>query len=162
MTLYSTIYEQFFHRIEEDRDFFNYFQLSDEEMMEVANTRASAYMEEAICRITMQCNPTIDFTSRNEEKTAFKADLTANEQYLIASLMFEQYIERDVAYLKRLSVNYTSTELRVFSPDNWRLSFNELYERVHIQNVGLLNQYKNTDRLTGQYRLIDFGSFDTQ
>lgn len=162
MTLYSTIFEQFFHRIEEDRDFFNYFELSDEEMMKVANARASAYMEEAVSRITIQCFPTIDFSVRNADNTAFVADLTTSEQYLIASLMFEQYIERDIAYLKRLSVNYTSTELRVFSPDNWRQSFNELYGRVSMQNIGLMNHYRNTDRLTGAYRTINFASFDAK
>ena len=163
MTPYSTIYEKFFHRIEEDREFFNYFQLPDAQVMEVAQERASAYMEEAVSKIILNCSPVpVDLTQRTETPAGFAADLTPSEIYLISSLMFEQYIERDIAYLKKLTVNYTSKELTVFSPDNWRNSFRELYESVKEENEGLLNLYKNKDRMTGAYLTVDFSAFDAQ
>ena len=162
MTPYSEIYDQFFHRIEEDRDFFNYYKLSDDEVMAVAKERASAYMDEAVARITINCLPTIDFDARTEDGTGFQEDLTPSEKFLISSLMFEQYMERDIAYLKRLSVNYTNKELTTFSPDNWRNSFQNMFESVQLKNLALMDKYKNTDRLTGQYRVLDFSSFDAE
>lgn len=162
MTPYSKIYDRFFHRIEEDRDFFNYYELSDDQVMEVAQQRASGYMEEAVSRIILECFPQIDFTDRNPEGDAFSADLTRAEEHLLASLMFEQYLERDISYLKRMCVNYTSKELQVFSPDNWRNSFNALYQSVKQDNDRLMSQYKDKDRLTGQYLSVDFASYDTE
>ena len=159
MTPYTTIYDKFFHRIEEDREFFNHFQLPDAQVMEVAQQRASAYMEEAVSRIMMECPQGSVFAQRTTtDPEGFVADLTPSEIYLVSSLMFEQYIERDIAYLKKLTVNYTSKELTIFSPDNWRNSYNELFKTVRNENEGLMNLYKNKDRLTGAYLSVDFSS----
>lgn len=162
MTPYSDIYERFFHRIEEDRDFFDYYKLPEVDMLAVATKRANAYMEEAVSRILIYCLPQIDFSKRTGDDSGFAETLTPGEIYLIASLMFEQYMERDIAYLKRLSVNYTSKELNVFSPDNWRNSFQAMFENVQHKNAELIDRYKNTDRLTGQFRSINFAAYDTE
>lgn len=162
MTPYSSVYDRFFRRIEEDRDFFNYYELPEDEVMNVAQQRASGYMEEAVSRIILECFPQIDFTDRTSEKDGFTADLTSSELHLLGSLMFEQYLERDISYLKRMCVNYTSKELQVFSPDNWRNSFNSLYQSVKTDNERLMSQYKDKDRLTGKYLSVDFASYDTE
>lgn len=161
MTAYSTIYDWFFHMIEEDRDFFRYYELSDKEVMELAQQRAKPYMEEAVSRIVMSCFPVVDFMARTNEDDGFTQTLTQTEIFLIASLMFEQYMERDIAYLKRLSVNYTSKEMTVFSPDNWRNSFQSMLESIREKNLALMDEYRNKDRETGQFRAImDFAKYD--
>ena len=69
-------------------------------------------------------------------------------------------MERDIATLKTLNVNFTGTELRVFDPSNARKTFLAMYEDVKARNAYLLDVYKNTDRLTGFYTSIDFTSLD--
>lgn len=158
-TSYYDLIEMFFHRIEKDRDFFNYFSLSDEEAMEIAETRAQAYLEEAVARIQIECHPTVDFSDRGDDE--FNWDLNDREKLLVTSLMYEYYLGRDISYLKLQNVNYTSTDLRVFDPSNWRLSFMEMYESVRAQNAELLDIYKNTSRETGEYLALDFSRYDT-
>ena len=161
MTSYSTVLNAFLRRVEKDYKFFNYFGLSDSEAMQLARERALGYMEESVALLTMNGLPKIDFSERDEPLGAFQADLTAQEIYILSSLMYRQYLDRDIAYLSTLSVNYTSTDLRVFDPSNARKTFFDLYAAVCAECDRLVDTYKNTDRKTGAYIGIDFDQFDT-
>ena len=46
-TPYSVLIERFYRRIEKDRDFFNYFEMSDGEALSLAKNRALGYLDEA-------------------------------------------------------------------------------------------------------------------
>ena len=94
------------------------------------------------------------------EDAAFTADLTAQEVYILASLMYRQYLDRDIAYLATLSVNYTSTDLRVFDPSNARKTFAALYQSVCAECDRLVDTYRNTDRLKNVFAGIDFDQYD--
>ena len=161
MTSYSTVLNAFLRRVEKDYKFFNYFGLSDSEAMQLARERALGYMDEAVALITINGMPQIDFSERDEPLGAFTADLTAQEVYILSSLMYRQYLDRDIAYLATLSVNYTSTDLRVFDPSNARKTFASLYNSVCEECDRLVDTYKNTDRVSGAYRGINFDQYDT-
>ena len=47
-TSFSKPIQRFFRFIEEDREFFDYYHLSDSEALDIATTRARAYLQEAI------------------------------------------------------------------------------------------------------------------
>ena len=162
MTSYSTVLNAFLRRVEKDAKFFNYFGLSDSEAMQLARERALGYMEEAVAALTLDGLPTIDLSQRDEPLGAFEADLTAQEVYILSSLMYRQYLDRDIAYLATLSVNYTSTDLRVFDPSNARKTFAELYMAVCTECDRLIDTYRNTDRISGAYVGIDFDQYDTE
>lgn len=105
---------------------------------------------------------TEDFLSYDDSTETFDFEMTRREIHIMASLMFEAYLARDIAKLKALSVNYTPTDVRVFDPSNARKTFQAMYEFVCAQNVTLLDTYRNTDRLTGNYVEINYAAYDEE
>lgn len=160
MTSFNILIDRFFHRIETDRDFFNYFNLTDNEAMELANQRAEALLYEATALLSLRTTHDINFADINYKDKCFNFDLTDKEIILVSSFMYQQYLERDIAKLKVLSVNYTSSNLKVFDPSNARSTFRELYEKVCADNDLLLDEYNNKDRETNQFIRIDYGSYE--
>lgn len=154
--------ERFFYRIEEDRDFFQYLNLDETHAMQLAHRRASHYLTNAVDRLMMDGMPDIDLTDCDLVLAEFNADLTSKEVFLLASLMYEYYLEKDIAKLKTYTVNYTHVDLKVFDPSNARSSFMEMYNSVKAQNEKLLDTYRNTDRLTGAFKAIDFSSYSEE
>lgn len=154
--------ERFFYRIEEDRDFFQYLNLDETHAMQLARRRASHYLMNAVDRLMMDGMPDIDLTDCDLVLAEFNADLTSKEVFLLASLMYEYYLEKDIAKLKTYTVNYTHVDLKVFDPSNARSSFMEMYNSVKAQNEKLLDTYRNTDRLTGAFKAIDFSSYSEE
>lgn len=161
-TPFSIPIERFLHRIEEDRDFFQYFNLSNEEAMSLAYVRSKHYLADAADRIMIECSPEIDFCDRDDVLEQFAEDLTPKEVFLIASIMYEYYLAKDIAKLKTYEVNYTGSNLRVFSPSEARDSFRAIYQDVCSQNEALLDLYHNTNRLTGAYKGIDYASYNEE
>lgn len=159
-TPFSVLIEAFFRRVEADRSFFNYINLDDDEALELAENRAGAYLTEACATIMLECQPTVDFFDVNNNEQCFNFELNGKEIFLIASLMYEMYLDRDIAKLKTLSVNYTSTDLRVFDPSNARKTFATLYNIVCDRNQELKNTYGETVRDTGKYIEINFAQYD--
>lgn len=159
-TEFEVLYDLFFKRIEKDKSFFQYFCLDNEKAEAIAKERTDAYLHEAIGRLILQGAPTVDFTDRDEEKKCFNFTLTDTEKYLLPSLMYENYLDRDVPLLKLMNVNYTPTEMRVFDPTGARNSFMNMYKELKQSNALLVDEYKNTDRSTGTYRSFSFSKYD--
>jgi len=162
VTAYQTILDAFYHRIEKDKEFFNYFNLTDAEALALAKERSLSYMDEALARITFECQPSVDFSDRDDANESFGFTLSKIEIFLVSSLMYQSHLERDIAYLKTLNVNYTSTDLRVFDPSNARSTFMDMYKSVCDQNEALMDKYKNLDRATGTYKTVDFNAYDDE
>lgn len=157
-TTYEQIFDLFFRRIEKDEDFFRYYELSAEEALALAKERASAYLEEAIGIVMSKTLPQIDFNNRDDTK--FNFEFNSMERLLIPSLMYEMYLDRDIAYLKLYEVNFTSSDLKVFSPSDARTSFMTMYNSVKAYNEQLLDDYKNIDRETGKYKRLDYAKYN--
>lgn len=159
-TTFSLPVNAFLRRVEEDRNFFSYFKLSDEEALKLAEYRAKQYLHEAVGLLMLKCSPDVDFGDSDELLEVFNFDLTKTELFLLSSLMYEMYLSRDIAKLKCLSVNYTSTDLRVFDPSNARSTFKALYEMVCAQNLQLIDDYISKDRATGMLKGIVYSNYD--
>lgn len=160
----QTVIDAFFNRIEKDRDFFNYFNLTDSEAAAIAERRSNIYFSEALRRLIVEGVPSVDFTPTlrdddDYEGVSFDYDLTAQELNILPSLMYESYLSRDMSYLKTLSVNYTATDLRVFDPSNARSTFMNMYQSVCERNAALIDRYRNTDRKTNEYIGIDYSKY---
>lgn len=160
MTTYEQVYDWFYTLVEKDWEFFNYYRVTQEEALKIAQDRASRYLEEAVRTIMMKALPQVDFTQRSEDGTGFAFDFTPQEALLVPRLMHQYYLFREFSYLKTREVNFTSSDLKVFDPSNARYSFNEMYRIVSEETAQLLDDYKNTDRLTGRYRAFDPKKFD--
>ena len=92
-TPFVTVIDRFFNRIEEDRDFFEYYSLSDGEAMQLANRRAMFYLRNAVDRMILEGTPEIDFTDTDEMLAQFSEDLTSREVFILASLTYEYDLE---------------------------------------------------------------------
>lgn len=159
-TNFSVPIEYFFRRVEEDRKFFNYFQLTDEEAMEIATNRATHYLYESVTRIVFECPDKAQFFDYNADEAEFNGDLTQREILLLSSLMYEMYLNRDIAKLKCWNVNFTPTDLRVFDPSNARKTFLSMYNTVVSENDHIMDVYRNSDRETGVMVGIDFSAYE--
>src|SRR5574344_671056 len=117
-TSFDTIFTVFFDKIENDSEFFNYYNLTNQEALELATSRAESYLKESIAKLTLKCTPDIDFTNINWETKIINEDLTFIEIDLLGNLMFEMYLHKDISRLKGLEVNFTPKDLQVFSSSN--------------------------------------------
>jgi len=133
--------------------------LTDDEVKGLVDIRCANFLDEAVNRLIIEANPSVDFTDRDTEQ--FNFDLTCSELAIIPSLMYEQYLFRDFSYLKTLNVNYTPTEMRVFDPSNARATFLNIYNTVCATNEKYIDIYKNSDRATGALKSINFANYDS-
>lgn len=158
-TLFSAAYDKFFNRIEKDKDFFIYNNVSTEDAIALANQRAKNYLIESASKIMMNCNADIDFNNYDDTLETFNVDLTTNELNLLAQLMFEQYLGRDFVKLKAFKTSFTPSDLNVFSPANERNTFISMYKFVQEQSEKMLDDYKSRDRITGALKSIDYSKY---
>lgn len=159
MTSYEQLYVPFFNRIEEDAKFFSYYNLTAEEALEIAQKRAKNYLNEAVSILKRNC--TLDFDLvLNDEKEMISEDLTSDEINLLADLMYEVYISRDIATLKSMVNALTSTDLKMLhSPTNERKTFMDMYNTLKYNNEVAMSQYNGRDRKTGKRKVIDYSQY---
>ena len=159
MTTYEQVNDWFFALIEKDMEFFHYFEVSDDEAIKLAQERAQHYLEEAVRLIRTKCLPQVDFTNRavdnDGNEIGFAFDFNGQEELLVPMLMYRFYLFRDIAKLKTYNVNFSSSAIKVFDPSNARTTFQNLYNQIAIETDQLIDDYKNTDRVTGRYRTFD-------
>lgn len=160
-TAYDAIYDVFYRKIERDEDFFQYFNLTQEEAVALAQERAHGYLKEAAALLVRKCQPDISFAYDDTAQTVGTQEesLTDTEIDLLANLMFEAYLAKDIARLRVMNVNYTPTDLQVFSPSAGRKTFMEMYTAVQAENRQAIDDYKSRDRLTGALKAIDYAAF---
>ena len=158
-TPYNDFYGRFFKKIEEDKEYFNYYNLTPEESMELAKERAKTYLQESLAKLTLDSTNDVDFNDYDDTLETVNLDCTKTEIDIIANLMFEMYLFRDVAKLNSLSVSFTPTDLRVFSPAEDRKSFLSMYNDIVAKNINMIDAYNSKDRLTGKRKTVDYTKY---
>lgn len=158
-TTLQEVIDIFFRMVEEDRGFFNYFNLSEAEAIDLATDRATAFLREAAARLSLEVSNGINFLDWDLSKGEWNFVLTDVEKYLLAALSFEVYLSRNVARLKAFELNFVPTDLNVFSPANDRTSFMNMYESVKQANLSMIDNYKSKDRTTNDKLSIDYASY---
>lgn len=160
MTLWEDIYLIFWNKIEKDKTFFQYNNISPEAALSIAKERSKSLIIEAITRLTLSCTPDVDFNNYNADLEQFNIDCTNIEKDLLASLMREKYFDRDKSLLKAFEVRFAPSDLKVFSPAEERRTFLSMYQDIVKENNITISQYKNKDRLTGQFKSINYSEYD--
>ena len=147
-TDFSTILKRFYNRIEKDEKFFNYYNVDINEAIQIATQRATNYLIESLDDLSMVGNLQVDFSDYDEEIQEINFKLLPKEMNLIVEMMFLKYMKRDEALLHAMEINFTPSDLSVFSPGNERTSYRnfikELSDAVEIK----IDDYKNRDRVT--------------
>jgi len=165
-TSFDVPIQAFFRRIENDKSFFNYYNIDATEAMALASERAYGYLIESISIISTTCNPDVDFNNyttsvdaNNHNTGTFNFDLTKNEIGLLAQLMYERYFNRDFVKLRAFKLKFTPSDLNVFSPANERRTFIDMYEKIQSESKVLLDNYTSRDRITNQLKSIDYAKY---
>ena len=148
ITDFSTILKRFYNRIEKDEKFFNYYNVDINEAVQIASQRATNYLIESLDDLSMVGNLQVDFSDYDEEIQEINFKLLPKEIGLIVEMMFLKYMKRDEALLHAMEINFTPSDLSVFSPAAERTSYRnfikDLSDTVEIK----IDDYKNRDRVT--------------
>ena len=159
-TSFEKVINKFFRKIEKDREFFSYYNVSLEEAMQLAKEQANGYLLEAVEKLTDECVPDIDFFDYDEELQVFNFKLTDKEIGLLTDLMREVYFERDFVTLKAFKIAMTPSDLNQFSPASERKTFTDMVNGIKSENVGKISQYASVDRVTGKKKLINYSQYN--
>lgn len=161
VTAFSEVIQAFYHYIENDVDFFRYFELTEEESMEVAGQRAEVLLKEAtsyLCRKLVVENVFSNIIEVEEEQDgetfsymAFAEKLTNAEINILVKTMFLMYLYRDLTMLRTFHGVMTSSDLNMYSPANERKTFVEMVEKYEAELKVEISEYQMRDRLTGQF-----------
>ena len=161
MTAFSEIYDKFYELVETDSNFFQYFDLSENEVRDLVHDREKSYLMESLSVITRNIEPEEDFSfdDYDSELEEFNSDLTFDEIDMLAHLMLEQHFKREFGKLKAFSAQDLPTSLQVFSPANERTSIRALVKDIHEENMTMLDNYMAKDRSTRKRKTIDYDTY---
>ena len=159
-TSFEKVINKFFRKIEKDREFFSYYNVSLEDAMQLAKEQANGYLLEAVEKLTDECIPDVDFFDYDEELQVFNFKLTEKEIGLLTDLMREVYFERDFVTLKAFKIAMTPSDLNQFSPASERKTFTDMVNGIKSENVGKISQYASVDRVTGKKKLINYSQYN--
>jgi len=97
----------------------------------------------------------VSFYDFDDTLAEFNFDLTSSEITLLGSLMFEFYLERDIAKLRVYRENLTAQDLKqIHSPANERKTFVDMFTKVQTDNDKKIRAYASRNRLTGARKKI--------
>lgn len=164
MTSFFKVYNAFFEKMEADENFFNYFDLSENQVMALARDRAHTYLKEAVSILVRKVgtdDSDFSFSDYDDELEEFNVDLTDDEVDMLACLMYEQEYKRQFSKLKMLAFQHVPSSLQVFSPSNERKTIQALYERIHEDIVTMIDNYMSKDRLTHKRKSLDYSEFSS-
>ena len=161
MTAFSDVYDKFYELVETDSNFFQYFDLTENEVQDLVHDRAKSYLMESLYVITRNIEPEEDFSfdDYDSELEEFNSDLTFDEIDMLAHLMLEQHFKREFGKLKAFSAQDLPTSLQVFSPANERTSIRALVKDIHEENMTMLDNYMAKDRSTRKRKTIDYDTY---
>ena len=159
-TSFEKVINKFFRKIEKDREFFSYYNVTLEDAMQLAKEQANGYLLEAVEKLTDECVPDVDFFDYDEELQVFNFKLTDKEIGLLTDLMREVYFVRDFVTLKAFKIAMTPSDLNQFSPASERKTFTDMVNGIKSENVGKISQYASVDRITGKKKLINYSQYN--
>lgn len=151
MTEFSSIIESFFHYIENDVDFFSYFELDEDESMEVAGQRANVLLKEATSYLSRKLIVENVFSTYDAEQECFTEMLTDAEINLLVKTMFLCYLQRDLTRLRTFHGVMTSSDLNMYSPANERKTFVDMVQKYEADLNIEISEYQMRDRTTGTF-----------
>jgi len=152
-TTFEFLFERFYKRIEKDEDFFDLFNVDKHEVIQLAHDRAKNYLIEALEKLSSINGLTdVDFDDYDDEIEELGFKTTSIENKLIVDLMFQIFMERDETLLHAFEINFTPSDLNVFSPANERTSYRNFMSELRHNNEVAIDDYKYRDRKTGKLK----------
>lgn len=160
VTEFNKVLNRFYDRIEKDEKFFSYYNVSKEEAVSIAKQRASNYLVEALDELSSVGNLDVDFSDYDEDLGIINFKLYPREIKLIVEIMFLAYMKRDESLLHAMELNFSPSDLTVFSPANERTSYRNFLKDLSEQVDVKIDNYKNRNRKTGELKqTIDYSMY---
>lgn len=157
MTSYEIVYERFFNRIVEDKDFFMYANISVEEVLNIAKKRANTYLISSISYLLLKCSPDVDFRDRDDQLETFKFDLTDEEIKIFVELMFREFMALEQVNLKVNETWFSDRDMKVMGSSHLeRTTFRTFLDGITNECNKLIKGYIARDRVTGKRKMISF------
>lgn len=151
MTAFEDVINAFYHYIENDVDFFNYFELDEDECMEVAGQRAEVLLIEATSYLSRKMVFENVFSMYDADSKEFDEVLSFSEINLLVKTMFLMYLQRDLTMLRTFHGVMTSSDLNMYSPANERKTFVEMVQKYEMDLQVEISEYLMRDRNTGTF-----------
>ena len=160
-TDFETILDKFYDRIEKDENFFEYYNVDIKEAKTIAETRAKHYLCEALDKLSCLPDLEVDFSNYDSDFEVINEKLYPKEILLIVEIMFLIYMKRDESLLHAMEINFTPSDLSVFSPANERSSYKNFIIKLE-NNVDIkIDDYKNRDRKTNELKqFINYSQYE--
>ena len=159
-TSFDKITSRLLRKIEKDKDFFEYYNLSVSEVQSIVMEQAVGYLYDAIDLLTSKCEPDTDFYDYDEELQEFNFDSTKREIGLLADLMRQVYYERQEALLGAFKIRMTPSDLNHITPSTERSTFLKLVQDIRNENDLSISSYVSSDRETNKRKTIDHSQYD--
>lgn len=153
-TDFDTILQKFYDRIEKDEKFFNYYNVNINEAINIATQRATNYLIESLNDLSALSNLQVDFSDYDEEIRKIRFKLVPKEISLIVEMMFLKYMKRDETLLHAMEINFTPSDLNVFSPANERTSYRNFIHDLSEKIDSKIDDYKNRDRISNKLKTL--------
>ena len=159
-TPFEKICKRFYNRIEKDEKFFNYYNVSISEAISIAEQRAKNYLIESLDELSSIGKLQVDFSDYDEEIDVVNFKLYPREIKLIVEIMFLTYMRQDETLLHAMEINFSPSDLTVFSPGNERTSYRNFIKDLTKSVDDKIDEYKNRDRKTGELKqTIDYSQY---
>lgn len=151
MTAFEDVINAFYHYIENDVDFFNYFDIDEDECMEVAGQRAEVLLIEATSYLSRKMVFESVFSKYEVDSKEFDETLNLAEINLLVKTMFLMYLQRDLTVLRTFHGVMTSSDLNMYSPANERKTFVDMIQKYELDLQVEITEYQMRDRNTGTF-----------
>lgn len=158
ITKYDEVFEKFYVKIQNDKDYFSYG-LTQDEVIELAKFHSLHLLDEALSIIETETCQEIDWFDKDDKLEQFNFKLKKNEINLICNLMGEALLEEDTFKLKAKENVIGYKDLKVFSPAEERRTFNAMVKSKIDKNREDLKSYDSINRKTGKPKQINYGGF---
>lgn len=160
ITHFDTVLKKFYDRIEKDENFFNYYNVNIIEAKAIATQRATNYLVESLDDLSAVSNLQVDFSDYDIEVRRINFKLLPKEISLLAEMMFLKYMKRDESLLHAMEINFTPSDLSVFSPGNERTSYRNFINDLTVKVEIKIDDYKNRDRISNALKqTINYSSY---
>ena len=149
-TPYKKVADRFLDKIKNDKKFFTYKGLTEEEIKEVVTKRTNYLLDNAVIELEFKKNPlhNISFIDKNDDLNEFNFNLTLLEEDLISDLMVAKYYEEQLAGVNKRAEFVGEQGKTLFSLSSDRKTLIDLVAFVYNSFNVKLDEYNGRDRLT--------------
>lgn len=153
-TPYLNITQRFERKIQKDKDYFIYNNVTDEELLKILHRRSKDLLNDSLDELQLQIaiQQNLDLEDRDDILEIFNFELTKSEEDLISDLMVIKYFDEELIKLKAMQ-KYLGDDIKVFSPNAERKTYLEMVKFKHSQFESKLANYNSIDRKTGKFLL---------